>query len=167
MEVRIRLAAVEDLEPIREIYNYYVAHSTCTWQIEPETAEERRQWFAKRSDRHPATIAELNGEVVGWGSLSGFNSRCGYAATVEFSVYVRHDRQRRGIGRMIVVDLIERAKTAGHHAVVGIISADQTASLELQESLGFKTAGRLPELGRKFDRWLDVVYMVLLIDENR
>ena len=166
MDVRIRPATAEDVGAISDIYNYYVAHSTCTWDLEPENIESRRQWFAKGSEKHPRIVAEFGGEVVGWGSLSPYHLRPGYAATVEFSVYVRHDQHKRGIGRMIVVDLIERAKAAGHHAVVGAACSEQTGSLKLQESLGFKMAGRLPELGRKFGRWLDVVYMVLLLDKD-
>ena len=165
MDVRIRTAMADDLDAIRDIYNHYVAHSTCTYQIEPETLEERRQWFAKRSDKHPAVVAESNGEIVGWGSLSVWNPRCGYTTTVEFSVYVRPDQHRRGIGRRIVLDLIERAKAAGHHAIIGGTSADQTASIALQESLGFKQVSHFPQIGRKFGRWLDVVHMVLLLDD--
>src|SRR4051794_40067723 len=105
MDLRIRLATADDLEAIREIYNYYVLHSTCTYQLEPETAEDRRQWFAKRSTAHPVVVAETGDGVVGWGSLSPWNPREGYNATVEFSVYVRHDAHRKGVGRGIVEDL--------------------------------------------------------------
>lgn len=166
MDVRIRDATTDDAPAIRDIYNYNVEHSTCTWDLEPETLDARLQWLAKGSEKHPRIVAESGGEVVGWGSLSPFHSRCGYAKTVEFSVYVRQDQHRRGIGRMIVEDLIERAKRQGHHAVVGSTCSEQTGSLKLQESLGFKNAGQLPELGRKFGRWLDVVYMVLLLDDS-
>lgn len=166
MDVRIRPATMDDAQAISDIYNHYVEHSTCTWDLEPESLDARRQWLAKGSEDHPRIVAESEGEVIGWGSLSPFHSRCGYAKTVEFSVYVRHDQHRRGIGRMIVEDLIERAKKQGHHVVVGSTCSEQSGSLRLQESLGFKKAGQLPELGRKFGRWLDVVYMVLLLDES-
>src|ERR1700752_3484741 len=119
MDVRIRTATTDDLDAIRDIYNHYVAHSTCTYQIEPETLEERREWFAKRSEEHPAVVAESGGEIVGWGWVSGWNPRCVYATTVEFSVYVRPDQHRRGIGKRIVLDLIDRAKAAGRHAIIG------------------------------------------------
>jgi L-amino acid N-acyltransferase YncA len=166
MNLRIRLATADDLVAIRDIYNYYVLHSTSTYVLEPETPEDRRQWFEKRGPHHPATVAELEDEIVGWGSLSPWNSRCGYSKTVEFSVYVRHDRHRRGVGRAIVLDLIERAKALGHHTLIGGASADQTASISLQEALGFERVARFRQVGRKFDRWLDVVYLQLMLDDD-
>jgi L-amino acid N-acyltransferase YncA len=164
MSARIRLAEAADLAAISEIYNYYVLHSTCTYQLEPERLEDRRRWFDVRTHAHPVTVAETEG-VVGWGSLSPWNPRAGYARTVEFSVYVRHDSHRKGLGRQIVEDLIDRARNLGHHVVIGGASADQTASIALQESLGFERVGCLKQVGRKFGRWLDVVYMQLLLDE--
>ena len=112
-----------------------------------------------------SSIAESDGKIVGWGSLSPWNPRAGYAKTVEFSVYVRHDCHRMGLGRLIVVDLIDRAKKLGHHVVLGGASADQTASIALQESLGFERVARLKQVGRKFGRWLDVVYMQLVLED--
>src|SRR5262245_57858093 len=111
MTPSIRLATQADLPAINEIYNYYVLRSTCTYQLESETLEARQAWFAKHpSDKYPVTVAELDGEVVGWGSLSKFRDRAAYDLTVEASVYIRHDHHRRGIGRTLLVDLIERAR---------------------------------------------------------
>jgi len=163
--VRLRLATVDDSEAIRAIYNYYVEHSTCTYQLEPDTAEQRRQWLESRSSKHPVVLAEADGEVIGWGSLSPWNVRAGYNATVEFSVYVRYDRHRKGLGRLIVEDLIERAKALGHHTILGGASSDQTASIRLQEALGFEKVAHLKQVGKKFGRWLDVVYMQLMVEE--
>lgn len=155
----IRLATLADLDAVRTIYNHYVASSTCTYQIDPSSEEEHRAWFTQRSAAHPVTAAECAGEVVGWAALSPWKPRAGYAHTVEASVYVRHDSQRRGIGRALLLDLLERARAAGHHTVIGGASADQVASIALQESVGFRHVGRFRETGRKFGRWLDVVYM--------
>jgi len=165
MNVRVRLATVDDLEAISDIYNYYVLNSTCTYQLETEALEDRRRWFNVRTSVHPVVVAESDGKIVGWGSLSPWNPRAGYAKTVEFSVYVRHDCHRMGLGRLIVVDLIDRAKKLGHHVVLGGASADQTASIALQESLGFERVARLKQVGRKFGRWLDVVYMQLVLED--
>jgi phosphinothricin acetyltransferase len=160
----IRLATAADLPAINDIYNYYVLNSTCTYQTEPETEEARRAWFEQHSpDTHPVTVATIENEVVGWGALSQFRPRAAYGHTVEASVYLRHDVHRRGIGKALLLDLIARAKAAGHHTLIGGASADQVASLALQESLGFQRVANLQEVGFKFGRWLDVVYSQLML----
>ncbi|HUO09900.1 MAG TPA: GNAT family N-acetyltransferase [Phycisphaerae bacterium] len=160
MDISIRLSRAEDLAAINAIYNHYVMHSTCTYQEEPETEEGRRKWFAAHGEKHPVTVAvDEAGEVVGWGSLNQFHGRCAYRFTVENSVYVRHDSHRKGIGRALLRDLMERAKGLGHHVILAVISADQTASVALHAREGFVEAGRLREVGFKYGRWLDVVYM--------
>jgi L-amino acid N-acyltransferase len=160
----IRLATTADLAAIREIYNHYVACSSCTFQLQPDTEQERLEWFRERSAAHPATVAELEGEVVGWASLSPWKSRCGYARSAEASVYIRHDLHRRGIGRALMLDLIERARAAGHHTIIGGACTEQAASLALQEALGFRQVAHFREVGNKFGRWLDVAYMQLILD---
>ncbi|MBY0456613.1 MAG: GNAT family N-acetyltransferase [Gemmataceae bacterium] len=159
----IRLAALDDAEPIRAIYNHYVQTSTCTYQIELETAEERLAWMRERSDRYPATVAESGGVVIGWAALSPWKSRCGYAWAAEASVYIHPDHHRKGIGRALLLDLIARAKVAGLHTIIGGASSDQTASLALQLAVGFEVMGHFREVGRKFDRWLDVTYTQLVL----
>lgn len=157
----IRLATANDLEAIRAIYNYYVERSTCTYQLELETAEERAAWFRERSARHPATVAELDGVVIGWAALSPWKSRGAYAWCAEGSVYIHHEHHRRGLGKVLLLDLIERGRAAGLHTIIGATSSDQTASLALQQAVGFEVIGTMREVGRKFDRWLDVTYTQL------
>jgi phosphinothricin acetyltransferase len=160
----LRDATAADLPAINEIYNYYVLHSTCTYQLEPETLVDRQSWFAQHSpDKHPVIVAEIDGRVVGWGSLSKFHARAGYAPTVEASVYVAHDFHRRGLGRTILQDLIERARAAGFHSIIGGASADQPASIALQETLGFTPVAHFKEVGEKFGRRLDVIYLQLML----
>ncbi|GMV98373.1 MAG: N-acetyltransferase [Phycisphaerae bacterium] len=159
----IRPATVDDLEAINAIYNYYVQTSTCTYDYDPCSPAERLAWFEEHGPAHPVTVAECDGQVVGWGSLSPFRSRRGYRHTVENSIYIRHDRHRRGLGRAILLDQIARARAAGHHVLVAGISAEQTASIRLHEAHGFVHAARLKEVGRKFDQWLDVVFMQLIL----
>ena len=108
-------------------------------------------------------MAELDGAIVGWGSLSQFRPRAAYAHSVEASVYLRHDVHRRGIGKALLLDLIARAKEAGHHTLIGGASADQVASLALQKSLGFQQVGHFKEVGSKFGRWLDVIYSQIML----
>ncbi len=160
----LRLAAEDDLPAINDIYNYYVPRSTCTYQLEPETIEARTAWFREHpADRYPVIVAEADALVVGWGSLSKFHARAGYAPTVEASVYIRHDQHRHGLGRLILSDLIDRARQAGFHSIIGGASADQAASVALQESLGFRRVAHLVEVGIKFGQRLDVVYLQLML----
>ncbi len=155
----IRLATLADCEAIHDIYNYYVTHSTCTYQTEPDPIEVRRAWFSARGVEHPVTVAELDGVVVAWGALSRFHPRAAYRRTVENAVYVHHAHHGRGIGRAVLADLLLRAKSLDHHTVIALVSAEQTASLALHEKAGFVRAGRLSQAGFKFDQWLDVVYL--------
>ena len=159
MSSSIRLATVEDAPAIRDIFNHYVVHSTSTYACEPETLDARLKWFEQHGERYPVTVAERDGQVVGWASLSRYFAREGYRFTAEDSIYVRHDQLRGGVGRALLADLIERARQADHHSLVAIISADQEASIGIHERFGFREVGRLPELGFKFGRWLDVVYL--------
>ncbi len=163
LPVTLRQACESDLAAINDIYNHYVWCSTCTWQEEPEPLEDRRQWLAQHDPKHPVTVAEADGMIVGWGSLSVYRSRSAYRNTVENSVYVRHDCQRRGVGSALLQDLIARARTLGHHAIIAVIDGEQAASVALHAKFGFRKAGHLTQVGFKFDRWLDVIYMELVL----
>lgn len=156
----IRLATLADLPAINEIYNHYVLHSTCTYDEEPTTAAEREVWFLGHGPQHPITVAEAGGgEIAGWASLSPFRTRPAYRRTVENSVYVRHDRQRQGIGHALLADSVERAKALGHHSIIAAIDGEQAASVSIHQRLGFEQVALLKQVGFKFDRWLDVVYL--------
>jgi phosphinothricin acetyltransferase len=159
----IRLARDEDLASINAIYNHYVPTSTCTYQTEPETAEARSAWFASHGERYPVTVAEFEGEVVGWASISRFHARAAYSRTIENSVYVHPEYQRRGIGAALLADLIERARTLGYHTIIALIDGEQSASVALHARFGFERVGQLKEVGFKFERSLDVVYMQLML----
>ena len=167
MNTSIRLATAADLPAINDIYNYYVDCSTCTYQLEHETLADRQAWFAEHPpDKYPVTVAEIDGAVVGWGSLSKFRPRAAYAPTVEASVYIHHDYHRRGLGKALLLDLIARARAAGFHSLIGGASADQTASVALQERLGFTHVAHLKQVGYKFGQWLDVVYLQLMLSDG-
>ncbi len=163
MACTIRLARSGDLAPINDIYNYFVLHSTCTYQEEPESLESRRAWFDRHGPKHPITVAELAGRVVGWGALSPFHARSAYRFTVENSVYVDHQHHRSGIGDSILADLIVRARALNHRTIVAGIDASQEASIAIHAKHGFVKVGHLVQVGCKFDRWLDVVYMQLMV----
>lgn len=159
----IRPATEADLVAINGIYNHYVRHSTCTYQEELEPLDGRRQWFARHVDKHPVIVAEVNGQVVGWGSLSAYHARSAYRRTVENSVYVHHEHHRRGIGSLLLQELIVRARNLGHRAIIAGIDAEQTGSVALHARFHFEKVGHFKQVGFKFGRWLDVVYMELVL----
>jgi phosphinothricin acetyltransferase len=164
--ITIRPATESDLVAINDIYNHYVHHSTCTYQEEPEPLENRRVWFSHHGDEHPVIVAELSGQVVGWGSLSPYHARSAYRHTVENSVYVHQQYQRRGIGSLLLQDLIARARNLGHRAIIAGIDAGQPASVALHAKFHFEHVGHMKQVGFKFDRWLDVIYMELILDQR-
>jgi phosphinothricin acetyltransferase len=155
----IRLARPADRPAIDSIYAHYVRTSTCTYQEEPDTDAERAAWFATHGERHPVTVVEADGQILGWGSLSPWKARSGYRHTVELSVYLRPESCGQGIGKELLADLIERATALGYHSLIGGVSSDQTPSLRLHEGMGFTRVAHLKEVGHKFGRWLDVIYL--------
>src|SRR5262245_22654734 len=126
--MEIRPATVADLTAINDIYNHFVTHATCTYQLEPSTAQERMNWFNCHGPRYPITVAidPSSDQVVGWASLSPFHPRAAYRFTVEDSVYVHYDHHKRGIGKALLCDLMGRALDLEYRTIIGIISADQT-----------------------------------------
>ena len=161
--MNLREARAEDLDAINAIYNHYVVHSTCTYQETPESIEGRREWFRRHDVTHPVIVAEIDGQVAGWASLSVYHARSAYRFTVEDSVYVADALRGRGIGSALLRDLIVRARALGHRAIIAGIDATQAASIALHARCGFVEVGRFNQVGCKFDRWLDVIYMELLL----
>jgi L-amino acid N-acyltransferase len=159
----IRLATPGDAGVINDIQNHYIVSSTATFHTEPLTLEERLAWLKNRSPAHPVTVAQAEGAIVGWGAIEIFRGRPAYRHTAELSLYVHHERHRRGIGRAIVADLVTRARALQYHALVGGCCSESTAVIALLEALGFDRIARFREVGRKFDRWLDVVFLERLL----
>ena len=161
--MEVRPAVRDDAEAIRAIYNPEVVGSTVTFDLVPRSLEDQQAWIRARSGVHPALVAVEDGDVFGFGSLSPYHERPAYSTTVEDSVYVRRDRQRRGIGRAVLAELVRRATLHGFHAVIGRIVGGHQASIALHEGCGFEQVGVEREVGRKFGHWLDVVVMELLL----
>jgi phosphinothricin acetyltransferase len=165
--ISLRLAALADAEQIRQMYNHEVLNTTATFDLVPRTLEDQQRWIAERNGAFAAIVAveaeQLGGEVVGFGSLSPYKERAAYRTSVEDSVYVRRDRHGRGIGKLIVAELLSIAAASGFHAVFARISASSDASIALHKSCGFELVGIEREVGRKFNRWLDVAIMEALL----
>ncbi|MBW4024918.1 MAG: N-acetyltransferase [Proteobacteria bacterium] len=155
-----RNATEDDLPAILAITNDAILNTTSSWNVHPTTLEARRQWLHDRQAAGlPVLVGDIDGAVAGFGSYGSFRAWDGYALTVEHSIYVEAGFRQRGVGRRLLAALIDHATAGGKHVMMGVISADNEVSIRLHEQFGFTTVGRLPEVGRKFDRWLDLVLM--------
>lgn len=161
--MEIRLAAVADAEAVRTIYNHEVLHSTVTFDLRPRSLAEQEAWLRARSGAHAAVVAVLDGEVVGFASLSPYRDRPAYSTSVEDSVYVRRDRRGTGVGRALLEELVKLATQHGFHTVLARVVGGHDASIALHRSVGFEVVGTEREVGRKFNRWLDVVVLQRLL----
>jgi len=154
-----RRAVIEDIGAITDIYNEAVLTTDATFDVEPKTEAEQIAWFEAHGPKNPVMVAELDGTVVGWASLSEWSSRCAYADTAEVSLYVKEECRDKGIGRDLLEAIIIEGKKAGLHTVIARINSDNQVSIHLHESLGFEHIGVMKEVGRKFGRILDVCLM--------
>ena len=161
--VSVRLARPGDAEAIRSIYNLEVTESTVTFDLVPRTLADQQAWLAEHDGVHPAVVAEMDGEVVGFGSLGPYRSRPAYATTVEDSVYVHHDHRGEGVGKLVLAELVRLAGVHGFHSVMARIVGGHEASIALHTGCGFELVGVEREVGRKFGKWLDVALMQRLL----
>lgn len=160
----IREACEADLPRIVEILNDAIEHTTAVWSWTHTDLDNRRTWLTTRRARgFPVLVADEGGEVLGYASYGPFRDWDGYASTVEHSVYIDAAARGRGLGGTLMRALIEHAQSRGLHAMVGGIDADNAASIRLHQSLGFREVARMPEVGRKFGRWLDLVFLQKLL----
>ncbi|WP_184492226.1 GNAT family N-acetyltransferase [Pseudomonas solani] len=166
MNNEIRDASEADLPGILAIYNAAVEHTTAIWNENLVDLANRRAWLAERSGAgFPVLVArDAAGEVVGYASYGAWRPHDGYKHTVEHSVYVRADQRGKGLGPQLMQALIERARSAGLHVMVGAIESENTASIRLHQRLGFVITGQMPQVGRKFGRWLDLTFMQLILE---
>jgi len=158
--MEMREATDSDLPEILAIYNDVIETSTAVYSETRTTLEERRDWFRARVGQgYPVIVAADETGITGYGSFGDFRAWPGYKFTVEHSVHVRADRRAHGIGAAIVAELVRRAKGLGKHVMIAGIDADNIASLRLHERLGFEKVAHFREVGWKFGRWLDLVFM--------
>ncbi len=160
----LRLATVDDAEPMRVIYNFEVENTTATFDLVTRSLADQREWLAERSGAFAAVVAVEGSEVLGFASLSPYKERAAYRTTVEDSVYVRSDFQGKGIGKALLTEMVDVARRHGFHAVMARIEASGQASVALHRSCGFELVGIEREVGRKFNRWLDIALMQRLVD---
>ncbi|MBN6191587.1 MULTISPECIES: GNAT family N-acetyltransferase [Microbacterium] len=165
--VQLRPAHDADLDTITEIHNHAVVHTTAIWNEEAVDRADRAAWLADRTARgYPVIVAADDTGVLGYASYAQWRPHSGYRLTVEHSVYVRGDQRGRGIGRALMEELIAHARTAGMHVMIGGVESGNAASIALHERLGFREVGRMPQVGAKFGRWLDLSMLQLVLDDR-
>lgn len=161
----LRDATEADLPAILAIYNHAVAETTAIWNEVLVDLDNRKAWFEARHARgFPILVAEVEGRIAGYASYGDWRPFDGFRHSVEHSVYVEKDHYGRGLGKALMAALIERARAGRIHVMVAAIEAGNSGSIALHTSLGFRLVGIHHEVGRKFDRWLDLAMMELKLD---
>jgi len=163
-EIQIRPAKPADAGAIADIYNQGIEDRIATLETNLRTPDERRQWLAARSPRHPVIVAEAGGQVVGWGSLNVFNARKAYDSVADFSVYVERGWRGKGVGNRLLTRLIELGRELGYHKLVLSAFPWNTGGMALYQKLGFRTVGIHKEQGRLDGKWVDTIIMEKLLE---
>lgn len=165
MQTNIRLAEAKDLPAILEIVNYNILNSTAVYDYDPKSLSEMQTWFEEKQQANwPVFVAELDGEITGYASYGPFRFKQGYRFTIEHSVYVNNKHNGKGIGKLLLTELITLAKAKNYHTMIGGIDADNKGSIEFHKKFGFTETGTIKESGFKFGRWLDLTFMQLILE---
>lgn len=159
--MRIRKATIEDIESITVIYNDAVLHTTATFDTDPKSVENRRQWFVNRTENFPVIVAEdeTTGMITGYASLSPWSDKKAYDITAELSLYVHPGNRHMGIGKKLLIELLEVSRGTNLNSIISRITEGNEHSIYLHHQNGFETVGILKQAGRKFDKLLDVTIL--------
>ncbi len=164
MHIKIRNASPLDLPVILDIVNHAIEHSTAIYDYELRTLKEQTEWFELMLlNDMPILVAEHETIVIGFGSFQRFRPKIGFQYSVEHSIYLDEKSRGMGIGGDLLVSLIQRAKEQGIHTMIGCIDASNRGSIEFHKKYGFIEKGYIKEVGYKFDQWLDLIYMQLIL----
>jgi L-amino acid N-acyltransferase len=158
--MQIRDALPTDIDEITAIYNDVLTHSTAIYNSQPASHEDRVAWWKTRIGQgYPVLVATDGKSIYGFGSFGDFRPWPGYRFTVEGTVHIRSDYRGQGVGRLLLTELILKAREAGKHVMIAGVDSDNTASLRFLERFGFERVAHLREVGFKFDRFLDLVFL--------
>ena len=164
----VRDATADDLVDIARLFNALIPTTTIAYRDHVADQGEMAAWWAMQIEQqNPVIVAEIDNAVVGyvtWTWFRGWTRFPGYRHTRELTIHVDEVHHGRGVGRLLMQTLIDRARSSGVHVLVSAIDSDNEASIDFHQRLGFVEVGRMPEVGRKFDRWLDLVLMQLVVD---
>jgi phosphinothricin acetyltransferase len=165
MEIKLRSYKIEDTQDILAIINYNILNSTALYDYNIRSYEQQKEILEDKIKKgFPVIVAEYEGKVVGFGMYSEFRFREAYKYTVEHSVYVDKGYHGKGIGKLLLQELIQLAKKQNLHTMIAVIDSENQSSVEFHEKYGFKTVGIIKESGFKFDRWLHSVFMQLILE---
>jgi len=165
---KIRTAVIEDLAALTELYNYYIANTATTFDIEPYTLESRGVWFAQfaPTGRHQLLVVEEMGDVLGYACSGQFKPKQAYETSVEVSIYLKPNTQGRGLGRALYTELFKRLEVEDVHRAYAGITLPNDASLIIHQKFGFESVGVFREVGRKFDKYWDVEMLEKAMGES-
>ncbi len=162
--MHVRPAIENDLPQLLEIYNDIILHTTAVYQYEIHTPEMRKEWFAlKQQQGFPVFVADDNGDIAGFSTISTFRQWQAYKYSVENSVYVAASKRGKGIGKLLLQPLIDASLQMNMHTIIAGIDATNDASLHLHKKFGFKEAAHFKQVGYKFGRWLDLKFLQLIL----
>ncbi|MEO8516661.1 MAG: N-acetyltransferase family protein [Flavobacterium sp.] len=165
MSIAIRKATINDIPSVLEIVNYEIMNTTSVWEYDIRTLEEQVAIFKEKQGKNfPFIVAEKEGNIVGFATYGPFRLKIGYKFTVEHSVYVRQGFIGTGIGKLLLFELISLAQIQKLHTMIGVIDGENVGSISFHERAGFKNVGHIKETGFKFGRWLDSVFMQLVLE---
>jgi L-amino acid N-acyltransferase YncA len=165
MEITIRPATASNLQGILEIMNYNILHSTALYDYDPKPYTYIENWFTeKQQDNWPVVVAIQGNGVLGYGTYGAFRFKQGYRYTIEHSVYTAPGQAGKGIGSLLLAELIRLAKNGGYHTMIGGIDADNAGSIAFHKKFGFTETGIIKEAAYKFDKWLDLQFMQLILE---
>jgi L-amino acid N-acyltransferase YncA len=156
MPLIIRKATAADIKAITEIYNEAILNTDATFDMEPKTIAEQEAWFDTHGPKNPVLVAEIDGVICGWASLSQWSTRCAYTDTAEISLYVKQAYHRQGIGKYLMETALSEGKRIGLHTILSRITSGNEISIHLHQQFGFEHIGTMKEVGKKFGRMLDV-----------
>lgn len=153
----IRKAKKEDLKELLDIYNYEVEHGVATFDLETKTLEEREEWFYSHNvDNHPLIVAEIDGNIAGYASLSSYREKEAYKSTVELSIYIGVSYRKKGVATALMDSILDEAKRDERtHTVISVITSGNEGSKKLHEKFGFEFCGTLKEVGIKLGKYRD------------
>ena len=165
MKIKLRPYQTEDTQAILDIINYNILNSTALYDYNIRTYEQQKAILEEKINKNfPVIVAVEEGKTIGFGMYSEFRFREAYKYTVEHSVYVDNNHHGKGIGKLLLFELIQLAKQQNLHTMIAVIDAENQSSVEFHEKFGFKIVGVIKESGYKFDRWLHSVFMQLILE---
>jgi len=165
MEIKIRPAVFTDLDTILEIINHQILNSTSIYDYEPRDFETHKLWFEDKMNHDlPVIVAENENGTIGYATYGTFRHKIGYRFTVEHSVYVAEEFLGKGVGKLLLAELIQLAKKQKYHTMIGVIDSENKGSIAFHQKYGFETVGVIKESGYKFDRWLSSAFMQLILE---